>query len=80
MGFFSGLADRFSGIIRLGTRTSADPAMVGGNTAGERVDEDTVLALSTAWACINLVAGTIATLPVMVYRPVAGGRVVATGR
>ncbi|KZC82967.1 portal protein [Sphingobium yanoikuyae] len=52
--------------------------MVGGNTAGERVDDDTVLALSTAWACVNLVAGTIATLPVMVYRPVPGGRVVAS--
>lgn len=33
-----------------------------------------VLGLSTAWACLNLLAGTIASLPLMVYRTDAGGR------
>ena len=36
--------------------------------AGETVSETSVLALSAAWACVNLIAGTIATLPLMVYR------------
>ena len=78
MSWLSTLVDGLSGIIRLGTRVSADPPMVGGNSSGEPVTDATVLALSTAWACVNLVAGTIATLPVMVYRPAAGGRVVAS--
>ena len=33
-----------------------------------------VLALSAAWACVNLLAGTIASLPLMVYRTDANGR------
>jgi HK97 family phage portal protein len=36
--------------------------------AGEHVSENSVLALSAAWACVNLLAGTIASLPLMVYR------------
>jgi HK97 family phage portal protein len=37
-----------------------------------------VLGLSAAWACVNLICGTIASLPVMVYRTDArGGRTVA---
>lgn len=78
MGWLSGIIDGLSGIVRLGTRVSADPPSVGGNSSGEPVTDSSVLALSTAWACINLVAGTIATLPVMVYRKVPGGRVPAT--
>lgn len=75
---FSGLIDTFSGIVRLGTRTSADRQhSAATNEAREPITESTVLAITTAWACVNLVAGTIATLPVMVYRPVAGGREVA---
>jgi HK97 family phage portal protein len=33
-----------------------------------------VLALSAAWACVNLLAGTIASLPLMVYRTDRQGR------
>lgn len=33
-----------------------------------------VLALSAAWACVNLLAGTIASLPLMVYRTDREGR------
>lgn len=79
MGVLTALIEGFSGIIRLGTRVSADPPSAGGNSSGEPVTDASVLALSTAWACINLVAGTIATLPVMVYRRVPGGREVANG-
>ncbi|RZJ46278.1 MAG: phage portal protein [Brevundimonas sp.] len=46
--------------------------------AGAPVNEGSVLALSAAWACVNLLAGTIASLPLMVYRTDARGhRVVA---
>nr|WP_210282387.1 phage portal protein [Mesorhizobium sp. RMAD-H1] len=36
--------------------------------AGEHVSAETVLGLSSVWACVNLLAGTIASLPLMVYR------------
>lgn len=36
--------------------------------SGERIDETSVLGLSTAWSCVNLLAGTIGSLPLMVYR------------
>lgn len=42
--------------------------------AGVPVNEGSVLALSTAWACVNLLAGTIASLPLMVYRTDTQGR------
>lgn len=41
--------------------------------AGVRVSEGSVLALSAAWACVNLMAGTIASLPLMVYRTDSDG-------
>ena len=37
-----------------------------------------VMGLSTAWACVRLVAGTISSLPLMVYKPGAVGREIAT--
>ena len=46
--------------------------------AGEVVSDETVLGLSTVWACVNLLAGTIASLPLVVYqRDRDGARVVA---
>lgn len=36
--------------------------------AGEAVTDSSVLSLSAAWACVNLICGTIASLPLMVYR------------
>ena len=35
------------------------------------------LSLSAVWACVNLLSGTIASLPLMVYREAGGKRVVA---
>ena len=46
----------------------------GGTDAGERVDDGSVLGLAAAWACVNLLAGTISTLPLMVYRTRNGQR------
>jgi len=46
--------------------------------AGEIVTDQSALALSAVWACVNLLSGTIASLPVMVYRTNSKGeRVVA---
>jgi HK97 family phage portal protein len=45
--------------------------------AGVAVSETSVLALSAAWACVNLLAGTIASLPLMVYRVDRSGNRVA---
>ncbi|PYB71502.1 phage portal protein [Rhizobium wuzhouense] len=42
--------------------------------AGEVVTDDTVLSLSAVWACVNLIAGTIASLPLVVYRTDNQGR------
>jgi len=36
-------------------------------------DAEAVLGLSAVWACVNLVAGTIASLPLMIYRTKADG-------
>lgn len=36
--------------------------------SGELVSDRSVLSLSATWACVNLLAGTIASLPLMVYR------------
>lgn len=36
--------------------------------SGELVSDRSVLSLSTTWACVNLLVGTIASLPLMVYR------------
>lgn len=45
--------------------------------AGEAVTDQTALGLSAVWACVNLLSGTIATLPLTVYRDVNGERQVA---
>lgn len=46
---------------------------------GESVTANSVLGLSAVWACVNLLAGTIASLPMMVYRTDGkGARTVAT--
>ncbi|NJR80444.1 phage portal protein [Sphingomonas corticis] len=50
----------------------------GQSHAGEPVNAGSALALSSVWACVNLLAGTIASLPIVVYRSDGkGGRVVA---
>jgi len=36
--------------------------------SGEIVNDTSVLSLSTVWRCVSLLAGTVASLPVMVYR------------
>lgn len=45
--------------------------------SGEHVSGSGALALSAVWACVNLIAGTGASLPFMVYRETESGREVA---
>lgn len=42
--------------------------------AGQVVTEKTVMQLSTVWACVRLIAETIATLPLQVYERTGTGR------
>ena len=44
------------------------------SSTGEIITQSSVLGISAAWACVNLIAGTIATLPLMVYRTDTAGR------
>lgn len=43
--------------------------------SGETVSGESALALSAVWGCVNLLAGTIASLPLMVYRRKGDDRV-----
>jgi HK97 family phage portal protein len=45
--------------------------------AGETVNDKTALSLSAVWGCTNLLAGTISSLPLMVYRGSGAGREIA---
>ena len=51
----------------------------GMSDSGEAVTPASALGVSTVWACTNLLAGTIATLPLMVYRSTKDGRRVESG-
>lgn len=75
IGFFGGGFVR-PWTVRTPDHLTADP---GSDTRDSAVTEASVLGLSAAWACVNLLSGTIASLPVMVYRtdPRTGARTVA---
>lgn len=49
----------------------------GGNAAGKIVTVDSTLQLATAWACVRLIAETIATLPLNLYEKDGTRRAVA---
>jgi len=69
-----GLA-RKSEVTRLMTTLRPDGWYPSGHTgfSDEVVTWRGTLALSTAWACVNLLAGTIASLQILVYRGSASG-------
>ena len=48
------------------------------NSAGQTVNESTVMSLSAAWACTRLISETIATLPLQLYERTNKGRRVAS--
>ncbi len=58
----------------------ADPALrylYGGSrtSSGEPVSLERAVGLTATWACVNLIAGTIATMPLVLYRRTDEGRV-----
>ncbi|MFV1807412.1 phage portal protein [Phaeobacter sp. Ax4a-4a] len=73
-----GVIERFKAAVvrRFSTSDSHYPAQLSGGKAysGEVVSEASALALSAVWGCVNLIAGTIATLPLMVYRTGTDGK------
>lgn len=86
-----GITQRVKALIGLGgLRNSPIPVPPGGNitvnnaSAADRgidgtgyVTGSSAMSLSAVWACTNLLAGTIASLPFQVYRQVDGQREVA---
>ncbi|MCH4563356.1 phage portal protein [Halomonas sp. EGI 63088] len=44
------------------------------NSAGQRVDQNTVMSLSAAWACTRLISEAVATLPLHLYERTPDGR------
>ncbi|MCA0919707.1 phage portal protein [Pseudooceanicola nanhaiensis] len=65
-----------SAFTRPVTLTDAESWRPSGQVAdsGEIVSDSTVLGLSAVWACTNLLAGSIGSLPVMTYRTTEEGR------
>ncbi len=59
---------RVGQVFRLSGPVPFGGFFVGGNYAQKSVNNETVLNLSTAWACSRLVSGTMATLPVHVMQ------------
>jgi HK97 family phage portal protein len=48
------------------------------NVAGQVINEKTVMQLSAVWSCVRLIAETISTLPLQIYKRTDGGRVSAS--
>ncbi|WP_018435346.1 phage portal protein [Paraburkholderia atlantica] len=46
----------------------------GSSASGAIVSTDTALQVATVWRCVNLIASTIATLPINVYQEMGNGR------
>ena len=73
-----GVIERIKAAVvrRFSTSDAHYPVELTGGAAhsGESVTETSALALSAVWGCVNLIAGTTATLPFMVYRIGDDGR------
>lgn len=69
-GFWLGVQEKAAQLIRRLSISSVSgwPMESEGSHAGEVVNPTSVLSLSTAWACVNLIAGLTGTLPIHVYR------------
>lgn len=73
-----GILKRFKAAVVRSFRTSDAhyPTEVYGRAShsGESVTDSSALALSAVWGCVNLISGTISTLPFMVYRRDSSGQ------
>ena len=59
--------------VKLSTTDPQGWVLESGSAAGKSVTPDTALQLATAWACIRLLAETIGTLPLAIYRKAENG-------
>lgn len=50
------------------TPRDVPPAMLRATDSGESLNQLNAMALSAVWACVNLISGTISSLPLTVYR------------
>jgi HK97 family phage portal protein len=50
---------------------------IGGNAAGQQINEKTAMQLATVWACVRLISETISTLPLIMYQRNGEARSVA---
>jgi HK97 family phage portal protein len=60
----------------MGNGSEAERFLIRGvaqSDAGESLNERSALALSSVWACVNLLAGTISTLPLVMLRTLPDG-------
>jgi len=76
-----GLKQRFKSLIvaRFGLQEIPVTRISGGESdAGEIVGAQSALGISAVWACTNLLAGTIGSLPLMLYRRDGESRSVAS--
>jgi len=72
--------DGLSGLLPIRRETSVEniEGFHRASSAGEVVTDTSALALSAVWACVNLISGTISSLPLMVYQTKSdGSRIVA---
>lgn len=75
----SSVGDWLGRTIRLTDGDFWSSWLSGGNWSGQAVNARTTLQLSAAWACIRLIAETLSTLPMGLYRKQAdGSKVVAS--
>jgi HK97 family phage portal protein len=50
-------------------------ALVGArNASGTRINQDTALNIAAVWACVRLISESVASLPLILYRPEGEGR------
>lgn len=67
------LGNLYSYIRRVFTVSAPGKIEAGMSSAGARVEAGDVLALSSAYACVRLLSGTIASLPLGVFRETSSG-------
>lgn len=73
------LADRFKSYVQrvLSIEQYSERPRFAQSDAGEAISEATVLGISAVWACTNLIAGSIGSIPLVVYRSKGEERKVA---
>ncbi|MDP6709415.1 MAG: phage portal protein [Alphaproteobacteria bacterium] len=79
MGLISSLRRREHRSDKVNPLHPRDPVLASwfggtGTAAGANVNADTALRLSTVWACVNILAHTMAALPLFIYRRTPSGR------